>query len=338
MVNGITHLVVSLLRFLFLGEFSVTCGKYDLVVSEDRVRFEFLCQSLCAVYTVQEPEGMFQFCTEFGRREREFLLRGQCIKETVNRLLIHKITVRLDREEQIQVKGILLGFTLYLNALLQLLTDDLGHLIGKQIKLRQVFIGIVSLRIIPAQFCFLLVGVCPVVDRIGREFVICQCLERCAGQVQGVITLDLMKRHIGLGSINALMRLINDQQFPMHIDLTGHDKRLTFQSGYLAHEAESRLCADKLDKILIPRICDSWAVRHDQDIAGVVALGRLQALAEVVGRKRFAETGFCVPEKFALFVAHKVVKGLRDRLLLLGTEFIGDCPDLIHNAFGTAKF
>ena len=83
-----------------------------------------------------------------------------------------------------------------------------------------------------------------------------------------MITLDLMKRHIGLGSVNALMRLINDQQFPLHIDklfqlvmltaeiqrafqvlqadkfdavrhflhqtcrvfITGHDKRLTFQS------------------------------------------------------------------------------------------------------------
>ena len=191
-----------------------------------------------------------------------------------------------------------------------------------------------------------------------------------------MITLDLMKRHIGLGSIHALMRLINDQQLPLHIDklfqlvmltaeiqrafqvlqadkldavgkffrqtvgvfLTGHDKRLTFQSGYLAHEAESRLCADKLDKILIPRICDSWAVRHDQDIAGVVALGRLQAFAEVVCRQRLAETGLCIPEKFALFVAHKVVKGLRNCLLLLGTEFIGDRSDRIHNALCTAEF
>ena len=194
--------------------------------------------------------------------------------------------------------------------------------------------------------------------------------------MQGVITLDLMKRHIGLGSINALMCFVNDQQFPLHIDklfqlvmlsaeiqgafqilqadkfdavrqflrqtfrvfLTGHHKRLPFQGRYLAHEAEPRLRADKLDKILIPRICDSWAVRHDQDIAGIVALGRLQALAEVVGRKCFAEMGLCIPEKFALFVAHKVVKGLRDRLLLLGTEFIGDRSDRIHNAFGTTKF
>ena len=61
---------------------------------------------------------MFQLCTEFGCREREFLLRCQCFKEAVNRLFIHKIPIRLDREEQIQVKGVLLRFALDLNALL----------------------------------------------------------------------------------------------------------------------------------------------------------------------------------------------------------------------------
>ena len=194
--------------------------------------------------------------------------------------------------------------------------------------------------------------------------------------MQSVITLNLMKRHIGLGSINALMRFINDKQLPLHIDklfqlvmltaeiqrtfqvlqadkfdavgkffrqtvgvfLTGHDKRLAFQGGDLAHKTEPRLRADKLDKILIPRICDSGAIRHDQDIAGVVALGRLQALAEVVGRQRLAKTGLCIPEKFAIFVALKIVKGLRYRLLLLGTEFIGNRANRIHNALGTAEF
>jgi len=172
------------------------------------------------------------------------------------------------------------------------------------------------------------------------------------------------------------MCFVNDQQFPLHIDklfqlvmltaeiqrafqvlkadkfdavckffrqavgvfLTGRHKRLAFQGRYLAHKAESRFRADEFDKILIPRICDSGAVRHDQDIAGIVALGRLQVLAEVVGRKCFAETGLCIPEKFALFVAHKVVKCLQDRLLLLGTEFIGDRSDRIQNALGTAEF
>ena len=37
-------------------------------------------------------------------------------------------------------------------------------------------------------------------------------------------------------------------------------------------------------------------------------------------------------------MAHKVVKCLRDRLLLLGTEFIGDRSDCIQNALGTAEF
>ena len=36
-VDGITHLVVSLLRFLFLREFAVTGGKHDLIFSENRV-------------------------------------------------------------------------------------------------------------------------------------------------------------------------------------------------------------------------------------------------------------------------------------------------------------
>ena len=222
----------------------------------------------------------------------------------------------------------------------------------------------------------MLVRIRPVIDRIGREFIICQGFERRTRQVQGVTALDLMKCNIGLGSINALMRLVNDKQLPLHIDkllqlvmltaeiqrafqvlqadkfdavrqflsqafcvlITGHNERLALQGRYLAYKFESRLRANKLDKILIPRICDSGAVRHDQDIAGIVALGRLQALAEVVGCKCFAETGFCVPEEFALFVAHEIVKSLRYSLLLLGTEFIGDRADSIHHALGTAEF
>ena len=108
--------------------------------------------------------------------------------------------------------------------------------------------------------------------------------------MQSVITLDLMKRHIGLGSINALMCFVNDKQFPLHIDklfqlvmltaeiqrafqvlqadkfdavrqflrqacrvfLTGHDKRLAFQGRDLTHETEPRFRADKLYKIIVP--------------------------------------------------------------------------------------
>lgn len=54
----------------------------------------------------------------------------------------------------------------------------------------------------------ILKGVAPgsILWRIGRKFVICQRLESRARQVQGVTALDLMKRHIGLGSINTLMQ------------------------------------------------------------------------------------------------------------------------------------
>ena len=73
---------------------------------------------------------------------------------------------------------------------------------------------------------------------------------------------------------------------------------------------ESRLRADKPDKVIIPRISDSRAVCHDQDIAGIIAFGRLQTLAEVVCRQRFSETRLCIPEKFSLFMAEKIVKRL----------------------------
>ena len=87
--------------FLFLRKLAVTGCKYDLILTENRMLFELFCQSLCTINTIQEPEGMFQLCAEFGRWEREFLLWSQCFKKTVNRLLIHKIAVCFDRKEQI---------------------------------------------------------------------------------------------------------------------------------------------------------------------------------------------------------------------------------------------
>ena len=69
-------------------------------------------------------------------------------------------------------------------------------------------------------------------------------------------------------------RISGDESFTLYSKFR-RTKGVLDTVGTIAYE----LRADKLDKILIPRICDSWAVRHDQDIAGVVALGRLQALA-----------------------------------------------------------
>ena len=161
---------------------------------------------------------MFQFRTKFRGGKRKFFLRGQCIQKTVNRFLIHKFPVCSNREEQIQVKGILLRLAVDFDTLLQFLTDNFRHLVCKQIELRQVLVGIILLWIIPASLCFLLIRICPVIDCIGRKFIICKCLERRTRQMQRMIPLDLMKCNIGLSCVNALVCLVNDKKLPLHID------------------------------------------------------------------------------------------------------------------------
>ena len=131
--------------------------------------------------------------------------------------------------------------------------------------------------------------------------------------MQRMIPLDLMKCNIGLSCVNALVCLVNDKKLPLHIDqffqlvvptteiqrafqilqadkfnticlflpqaccvfITGHHIGFSFQCRNFTHETEPGFSTDKLDKILIPRIGDSRAVRHDQDIAGIVVFGRL---------------------------------------------------------------
>ena len=131
--------------------------------------------------------------------------------------------------------------------------------------------------------------------------------------MQRMIPLDLMKRNIGLSRVNALVCLVNDKKLPFHIDkffqfvvptpeiqrafqilqadkfnticlflhqafcvfITGYHIRFAFQCRDFTHETEPGFSPDKLDKILIPRIGDSRTVRHNQDIAGIAAFGRL---------------------------------------------------------------
>ena len=160
---------------------------------------------------------MAKFCTEFWSGKREFLLSGECIKKSVNRAFIDKRAIRFRREKQIQIKRIFFRFTLDFNTLLQLITNNFGHLICNPIALRQILIGVVVLDITPITLCLLFIRICPVIDGIGRKLVIRQCLERCTGKVQRVIALDLMECHICFGCVHTLVCLVDNQQFPLHL-------------------------------------------------------------------------------------------------------------------------
>ena len=142
----------------------------------------------------------------------------ESVKESVNRFFMNKFPVCLCFKKQIQIKSVLLGFTVYFHTLLKFLTDYFRHLICKEIEFREIFVRIIPFRIVPVRFCFLFIGVGPVEYGVLREFIICESLERCSRKMKRMISFYLMKSDICFGSVHSLVCLINNEQFPLHID------------------------------------------------------------------------------------------------------------------------
>ena len=101
------------------------------------MQFQLLCESLCACYTVQYPECVLQFITEFGSREREFLLPCHCIEELVHICVMDEFPGLVRLEKFIQVKCEFLDIVIRkFYASFHPVTDNVGHLIGKKRKTR----------------------------------------------------------------------------------------------------------------------------------------------------------------------------------------------------------
>ena len=213
-LDGGNGLFVGVFRLIVIIEFSVTGCQNDFVILENRMVLQFLCQCCGAVHTVQQPKRMLQFVSQFGRGKRKLLLYRQRIQETVNGVVVNKASV-VRRKEFVQIKGVILKF--FRNRMFQKFRNNIRHLVGKEVQLRQIGIGIRSFRVIPIALGFLLVGIGPVEDRFLLELVVCQRFEGRTGEVQRKFAFNLIKSDIGFIGVDAFMGFVDHKHIPFAV-------------------------------------------------------------------------------------------------------------------------
>ena len=94
-------------------------------------------------------------------------------------------------------------------------SDHVRKLVREHIEARQLFVGVRALRSLPGRFRLLLVLVRPVENLLGAELAARNGLERRAGEVQRELALDIVKRLVRLVRIDALVRLVDDEEIPV---------------------------------------------------------------------------------------------------------------------------
>ena len=268
---------------------------------------------------------------------------------------MHKVSGLIDCKKFIQVKGPFFCFTVDFDALFQFIPNDLGHLIGEHIELRQIGIGILlALVALPVALFLLLVGIGPVIDGIFLEFFAGNRLERRAGQMQRKVAVNVVECHIRLVGIYALVCFVNNQNIPMNVIdffqlfkftakvngafevlqadeldalvvaivqhvqilIAAHNKRLSLQGACVAHKQIPGIGTEKFFVIGIPRVCNRRAVRHDKDRVCI------HPLTKLIGRQRLAEARLCVPEILALGMKAAVIQRFLYGVFLLLAQII----------------
>ena len=209
------HLVERLLVLVVGIDLAVAGGEHHLVVPEDGVRLKLLGEGAGGVHAIEHPERVAQLVAQLGRRERELLLRGERVEELVHVGVVHEAAVLLGREELVEVEGELGLLAINLHAAAGLLLDDVAHLVGEQVELGKVGVGVRLLGVgRPVALGLLLVGIGPVVDGVVGELLVGDCLEGRAGEVQREAALDVVERYVGLEGVYALVRLVDDEHIP----------------------------------------------------------------------------------------------------------------------------
>ena len=258
---------------------------------------------------------MAQLVAQFWRGERVFLLCGQSVEETFHIVIVNESPI-LRLEELIQVECVLGLLAIDLHALCHFALDDVGHLVCEHVELRQVFIWVAPLRIVPVPLGLLFVRIRPVVDRVFGEFVVRDGLERRSGQVQRVPAFDMVEGNIRLVRVHAFVSLINDEQIILvfrHIlqlvvmtaELNGALQILqadeldgirelalackmqvfvvadavwpASQSVHTADEPPAGIGADELGIVVIPGIRNCGTVRHNEDALRLAILAMADA-------------------------------------------------------------
>ena len=331
------------------------------------MRLQLFCQRFGTVHPVEQPEGVLQFGTQFRGGKRKFVLSGHSIQKAVYLSFVLKAAAGLHLKELVQVKGKFLRFAVDLHTLLDLVPDDLGHLVGVEVEHGEVSVGVLLPRCaLPIPLGGLLVGVGPVEDGIPGKLVVRQCLEGRAGQVQREAAVDAVKGKVGLIGIHALVGFVDDQHIPVQL---GQVAQLVMLAAEIPR-AFHILQADELNALIqLLALCGgiqiALLVQHmglpgkgihmaDEQIAGlpaqkahivaVPAVGDSRAvgddkhrlcidlLTEVVDGKGFAKAGLGVPEVFSAGVVQVIGFGVADSPCLLLPQGVGDGGIQLHPA------
>ena len=272
---------------------------------------------------------------------------------------MHKLPGLVRFEKLVQIKGEFFNIIIRkLDTFSHSVTDNVGHLIGKEGQSGQLGIGVLDLAGgIPVALLFLLIGICPVVDGALRELVVRQRLKRRTGKMQRPLAADMVKGSVGLIGIDALVRLIYDEDIPCQPFLRAEFRQLIKASAEV-DGALQILQADKFNTALcvLIELCDVFlsAVNKlsvldpvhaaDKEIAGLRAEKGLIILipgicdrrtvrhdedipytelhAQVIGGEGFAKARLGIPQEFSILTTAEIIRRSLHSLLLLIAELV----------------
>ena len=190
-----------------------------MVILKHRILLQKLSQCFGRTYIIQEPQGVRQLLTQLLRRKGILVIGRKGMKEFLHFLFMNEFSAAVSQEKFIQVKGIITEiFPLRPNrcALFDFTCNHRRHLVSKHGKLRQPFIGI-EIIALPIFLGFLLISIGPVVNLAVRELPFSQLLERCAGQIENVVAVDLVKSPLRLVGLHPFLGLIHNKKVEMKI-------------------------------------------------------------------------------------------------------------------------
>ena len=242
------NLVIRFFILTFIVQLSVSCCKNNLVGFKNRMNAQFFSESAGTGNTVQNPECMLQLISELWRREREFVLPGKCIQKLVYIRIVDKFPCLVCSEEFIQIEGVFFDIVICeLNPTPYFVSDNLGHLVSKQREFGQILIRVLCLvRIVPVSLLCLLISICPVIDGIIWEFVICQRFKRSSGKMKRILSADFTECYIRLICVDPFMCLVNDKDVPYKAALWRYLSEFIIQTAEI-YRTFQVLQADKLD-------------------------------------------------------------------------------------------
>ena len=338
---------------------------------------QLACQRFRGVHAVQQPEGMLQLIPQLRRGKGEFLLCCHRVQKLVNRGVMDKAFVLIRGKKLVQVERVFFCLAVDLYAPGQLIPDDLAHLIGEHIQLRQRAIRVFFLSG-PVAFAALFIRVCPVIDGLIRKFVIRQRLEGGSGQMQRESALNMVEGHVRLVGVNALMRLVDDQHVPFQIHnllqlvvLPAEiDGALQILQGYKLdqpHRLIIRILRPLLRVLIVRGIGHhQWPVLNpvhiaDKEVSGlppkesiiirIPGIGdsrpvgddqhpfRGDLLNEIIYGQRLPEARFRVPEELRPFMVLPVCDSLPYRVCLFIPQVVRNhFMQILHNPAIAAEF